>query len=89
MAGPPAVPRPERGREIEPQVARLLEFLLTATKDSAPSASSSQVHQQLRGVIEGGADLHEGAIIDLKEGTSDRLDPTVEAATEAEDEELA
>ncbi len=88
VAGPAAAARPERGREIEQQVARLLEFLLTAAKDSAPSASSHRVHQQLRGVIDGGADLPAGAIIDMKEGTPDVLDPTAEAA-EAVDEELA
>lgn len=88
VAGPPAVPLQGRGREIEPQVARLLEFLLTAAKDAAPSAGSNRVHQQLRGVIDGGADLPAGAIIDLKEGTPDTLDPTVEAAG-TDDEELA
>lgn len=88
LAGPPIVAQEARGREIEPQVARLLEFLLTTAKDSAPSASSHQVHQQLRSVIDGGADLPAGAIIDLQAATLDVLDPTAEASA-AEDEESA
>ena len=86
VAGPIGVSRAVRGREIEPQVARLLEFMLGAAGDSA-SLSAHRVHQQLRGVIDGGAEPFAGAIIDLKEGTPDVLDPTTEA--QAEDEELA
>ncbi len=87
VAGPAGVSRAARGREIEAQVARLLEFLLGATGDSA-SPSAHRVHQQLRGVIGGGADPLPGAIIDMKESTLDVLDPTAEAAQE-DDEELA
>lgn len=88
VAGPANVPRSGRGREIEPQVARLLEFLLGAVRDTAPPSGTSRVHQLLRGVIGGGVDPLAGAIIDLTEGTPDVLDPTAETA-EVEDEELA
>lgn len=86
VAGPTSVARAVRGQEIEPQVARLLEFLLSAAGDAA-SSSTHRVHQQLRGVIGGSADPLAGAIIDMKEGTPDVLDPTTDAA-QAEDEEL-
>ncbi|MDB4928281.1 MAG: hypothetical protein JWM10_765 [Myxococcaceae bacterium] len=88
VTGPGAVTREVRGRDIELQVARLLEFLLSAARDSAPSSGTHRVHQQLRGVIDGGADLPAGAMIDMNEGTPDVLDPTTEA-TRAGTEELA
>ena len=86
LTGPPVAASRNRGAQIEGQVARLLGFLLTAAKDVAPSPTGDRVHQQLRGVIEGGADLPAEAILDMKEGTTDTLDPTIEAV---EDEEQA
>ncbi len=86
LSGPGMVEHANRGGSLEAQFARLLEFLLGAAKDAAAAEPGDVVLQQLRRVIGGDEDLPPTVNIDMKEGTADVLDPTVNAA-ETEGEE--
>lgn len=87
LAGPATAFRDTRGGQIEVQVARLLEFLLTAAKDMASSTEGDRVHPQLRTVIGSGADLPFEVILSMKDDSPDVFDPTTEVSTEAEEEQ--